>query len=125
MVNSRKKWIRYELEVRKKYIDVGFKQAKTSRFASRMTDDKWVDIVWVDPFLPQCKNYKSNFSVKQAIDLITWIKKEFKKWIPVIHCKITEKRKSVVIMDEKDFFILLWAVFDELKYLWQHKDLDL
>ena len=107
MVNAKKKWNRYELEVMHKYKQAWFENAKTSRFASRITDDKWVDIVEVDPFLPQCKNYKSNFSVKQAIELIKWIKKEFKNGFPVIHCRITEKRKSVVVLDEQDFFNLL------------------
>jgi len=107
MVNARKKGIRYELEVVKKYKEVGFENAKTSRFASKMTDDKWVDIMEVWEYLPQCKNYKSNFSIKQAIDLLKWIKKEFKNWVPLIHVRITEKRKSVVVLDEQDFFNLL------------------
>ena len=107
MVNARKKGIRYELEVVKRYKEIWYENAKTSRFASKMTDDKWVDIMEVDPYLPQCKNYKSNFSVKQAIDLIKRIKKEFKNWVPLIHVRITEKRKSVVVLDEQDFFNLL------------------
>ena len=107
MVNAKKKWNRYELEVVHKYKQVWFENAKTARYANRIIDDKWVDIVEVDPFLPQCKNYKSNFSVKQTIELIKWIKKEFKNGCPIIHCRITEKRKSVVILDEKDFFNLL------------------
>jgi len=41
MVNARKKWIRYELEVVKKYKEIWYENAKTSRFASKMTDDKW------------------------------------------------------------------------------------
>jgi len=114
MVNSRRKGIRYELEVMHKYKQAWFKNAKTSRFASRITDDKWVDIVEVDPFLPQCKNYKSNFSVKQAIELLKRIKKQFKQWVPLVHCRLTEKRKSVVIIDENDFFTLLWKL-NEIK----------
>ena len=112
MVNARKKWIRYELELVKKYKEAGFKDAKTSRFASKMVDDLWVDIIEVWGFLPQAKNYKRNFGVWQTIDLIKWIKKKFKKWVPVIHIRLTEKRKAVVVLEQDDYFNLLKKLND-------------
>lgn len=107
MVNARTKWHNYERDVRKKYIEAWWEDCVTSRYASKLTDDKWVDLINTEPFLPQCKNYSKNFSIWQAIDLIRWIKKNFHDWIPVIHIKLTSKRKSVVVINEDDFFKLI------------------
>lgn len=122
MVNARKKGIRYELETIKKYKKVGYLEAKSSRLASKLTDDKGVDIVEVWNYLPQCKNYQKNYSVGQTMELIKGIRKNFKEWIPIIHVKLTEKRRAVVITEENIFFELLDQIQQEKKKADKYKN---
>lgn len=49
---------RYELECRKLFRDLGFKECETSRYASRKLDDAKVDLTDTGPFNVQCKHYE-------------------------------------------------------------------
>ena len=99
MINSKKKWNRYELDVRKKYIEVWFKDCQTSRYANRKRDDEKVDLVETWPFNVQCKSYK-NLSVGQVIQVLKQMPKDGN--INIVHTKITWKW-ACVILSEKDW----------------------
>jgi len=103
MVNSKKKWNKYELDVRKKYNDIWFK-SETSRYANRKRDDEKVDLVWTWKLNVQCKHYKT-FSVSKAIWTIKEMPEEKDK-INIAHIKITNKW-AVVIISEDDWIKLV------------------
>ena len=50
----------FEREIVKLYKEIGFKEAVTCRYASRMMDDLKVDICQVDPLYNQCKDTQKN-----------------------------------------------------------------
>ena len=98
MINSKKKWNKYELDVRKMYIWLWY-DVETSRFANRKRDNEKVDLIWTWYINVQCKHYK-NLSVWNIINILKEMPKEKDK-LNIIHAKITWKW-SVVIMNEKD-----------------------
>ena len=103
MLNSKKKWNRYELDVRKMYKELWF-NTETSRYANRKRDDEKVDLVNTWIFNVQCKHYK-NLSVWKVIDVLKEMPEEYDK-INIVHSKITHKW-SCVIIDEKDWINLV------------------
>ena len=58
MTNARKKGHSFELVIRDKLRELGFKGCQTSRYASRMADDAKVDVVGCEPLLPQIKAWE-------------------------------------------------------------------
>ena len=122
---SRDKGLRYEHELLSKYRPI-FPNILTSRNASKYTDYLWVDFVNTNSkndkikLLIQAKNYK-NYSSSQMIENIKTIEKNFKEevkkddggdgnwgwFIPVIHCKNTNKRRNIVVIREEDFLGLI------------------
>lgn len=54
-INSRKKGHGFELEIVKRFKEVGFDEAMTTRLGSKLLDDQKIDIMNVGRFNPQCK----------------------------------------------------------------------
>jgi hypothetical protein len=116
---NRNKGNSYERLVAKKFREVGFEFAKTSRQASRLLDDSKVDIAFV-PFLPQCKkgyvkglNYTSILQeMKEAIKKNFPPDDKVHTYPPIIfHSKGRKEDEQLLIMQEKDF----WELIKQLK----------
>jgi len=102
MINSKKKWNKYELDVRKMYKSLGY-NTETSRYANRKKDDEKVDLVNTWFVNVQCKHYK-NLSVWKVVEVLKEMPRDEK--LNIVHAKITNKW-SVVILNEKDWIHLL------------------
>jgi hypothetical protein len=117
--NNRRKGGNLERRVAKKFRDLGYEFAKTSRQASRLLDDSKVDIAFV-PFLVQCKKgYTKGLNYS---NIITETKELIKKNFPpdekvhnypciIIHDKGAKSEDKLVVMEETSF----WDLIDKNK----------
>lgn len=113
--NNRRKGHFLETSTAKKYRDIGFTFAKTSRQASRLLDDSKVDIAFV-PYNTQCKKgYKKGLNYT---NIILEMKECLKKNFPpddivhtypcvIIHDKDRKKEDKLVIIEEDTWWNLL------------------
>jgi len=97
-INARKKGHAYELQVRDKFIDIGFTDCQTSRYASREMDDKKIDLCGTGEFQVQCKAVENLGPPHNVIA-------EMPKGMNILFHKINRKG-SVVSMSEETFFKL-------------------
>jgi hypothetical protein len=112
---NRNKGNSYERLIAKKFRELGFEFAKTSRQASRLLDDSKVDIAFV-PYLPQCKKgYPKGLNYT---NIIKEIKESIKKNFPpddkvhglpclIFHDKGRTSEDKLVIMEEDSFWKLI------------------
>lgn len=55
-INSRKKGHKFELDIRKWFVKLGWSKCVTSRYASKYEDDvNKTDLLFTEPFRVQCK----------------------------------------------------------------------
>ncbi len=99
---NRRKGHAYERELVKKFKELGWEEAVTSRYASKMMDDMKVDLVNTEPFYVQAKCTKRAPNVRKILEempdtsnynVITW--------------KVPKDNDQYVMMELKDFFELL------------------
>ncbi len=98
----------YERDVIKKLKEIGYSDAVSSRYASRITDDAGIDIMGTDDIAIQCKN------TARGIDYCTILEGMNTDKHKVILHKRTEKkgsrfckRREVAILDIDLFYELL------------------
>ena len=105
---SRRKGHAYERELVKKFKELGWEDAVTSRYASKMMDDMKVDLVNTEPFYVQCKCTKRAPNIRQILqdmpdtsnyNVITW--------------KVPRDNDQYVMMNLEDFFELLTMMTKE------------
>lgn len=98
--NSRAVGNAYERQIRLEFIELGWKDCKTSRYASREHDDQKVDLVHTEPFNVQIKRWSSAPAYQTVLSEMpnTGIN-------IIIHKK--PNKGEVVVMSKKDFFMLL------------------
>lgn len=112
---NRRKGTDLERRVAKKFRDIGYEFAKTSRQASRLLDDSKVDIAFV-PYLVQCK--KGYTKGLNYTNIITETKELIKKNFPpdekvhnypciIIHDKGAKSEDKLVVMEEITFWDLV------------------
>jgi len=113
MINSRKKWCVYELDILHKYKKY-YPDVLTSRNWWKYYDDLWIDLLNTPPFNVQCKNVQ-NFSMSKAFGTLSYMEKNI-KWksslennYNIIHTHIKSKW-DVVILSQDDFFEILWIL---------------
>lgn len=110
--NNRRKGHVLERRVAKKFRDIGYGFAKTSRQASRLLDDSKVDIAYV-PYLVQCKKgYPKGINYT---NILLETKEAIQKNFPpeeqvhnypciIIHDKGSKKEEKLVVMEETTFW---------------------
>lgn len=67
MINRRRVGGDYERQIRLEFIELGWADCQTSRYASREMDDANVDLVNIPPFNVQCKRWKSAPSYHEVL----------------------------------------------------------
>lgn len=104
-----------ERRIAKKFRDIGYEFAKTSRQASRLLDDSKVDIAYV-PYLVQCKKgYNKGLNYTS---ILLEIKEAVKKNFPpdekvhgypivIIHDKGSKTEEKLVVIEESTFWKLI------------------
>ena len=104
-----------ERRIAKKFRDIGYEFAKTSRQASRLLDDSKVDIAYV-PYLVQCKKgYNKGLNYTS---ILLEIKEAVKKNFPpdekvhnypivIIHDKGAKSEEKLVVIEESTFWKLI------------------
>lgn len=118
---SRDKGHRKERELAKVFRDIGFKDCKTSRQASRLLDDSKVDL-WGIPFNVQVKSgYQRGINYSKLFEEITEKLKEnfptndLQIFYPkmIIHSKGRKENEKFVIMQQNEFFKLIEKLNDK------------
>lgn len=99
-MNSRAKGNQYELKITKKFNDLGWTEACSSRSESKRLDDAGVDICYTPPFNVQCKAVENLGSAHNTLARMP------KKGINVVFHK-KNRQGTVVSMSEEDFFTLI------------------
>lgn len=99
-----------EREVAKDFVQMGFQNCKTSRYASREKDDQKVDLCYTEPFNIQCKrtNQAPNFqellsSMPQSNGYNIVIHRRPKR-------KGTKGAGDVAVMDKRTFYAMLYTL---------------
>jgi Holliday junction resolvase len=99
---NRRKGHAYERELVKRFKELGWDEAVTSRYASKMMDDMKVDLVNTEPFYVQAKCTKRAPNIRKILEempdtsnynVITW--------------KVPKDNDQYVMMNLDDFFELL------------------
>ena len=98
--NSRAVGNAYERQIRLEFIELGWKNCQTSRYASKETDDNKVDLVHTEPFNVQIKRWSSAPAYQKVLSEMP------KTGINIIIHK-KPNRGEVVVMDKKSFYYLI------------------
>ena len=106
-MKSRRKGHDYERQIRREYRELGRANCETSRFASKMMDDRKIDLVNTKPFAVQCKSLINNPSYHKIIDEMRPNKPQYKL---IFHKRATND--EYVIMKKNDFYELLEMLID-------------
>jgi len=96
---ARAKGHRYERQLRKEFIELGFTECQTTRFASKMLDDAKVDLWGTDPLYVQAKNVERNFDPQAILESMPKTKTHHN-----IVIRKKKKFKDVVCMDKSTFY---------------------
>jgi hypothetical protein len=99
--NSRAIGHQYERQVRLELIELGWENCKTSRYASRETDDSNVDFVHTEPFNIQCKRWVSAPSYHEVLKSMP----DDNNYNVIFHKR--PRKGEVVVMDKKTFYDLI------------------
>ncbi len=93
---NRTKGHNYEREVRKDFINLGFKNCVTSRYGSKMMDDKGIDLMYTGDFAVQCKAYARNPNYRKVLSEMQIRPTD----IPIIFHKVPRGREYCVLYKE-------------------------
>jgi len=99
---ARAKGHRFERQLRKEFVELGFTECQTSRFASKMLDSMKVDLCFTDPFYIQAKNVERNFDPQAILESMPKTKTHYN-----IVIRKKKKFKDVVCMDKSTFYEFL------------------
>ena len=99
--NSRAVGHTYERNLRLEFIDLGWDQCQTSRYASKETDDACVDFVHTEPFNIQAKRWKSAPSYQDVLNAMP----QNGNYNVIIHKR--PNRGEVVVMSKDDFYEII------------------
>lgn len=111
---NRRKGHAYERFLAQKFRDMGYKFCKTTRAASRILDSCQVDLAFI-PYNVQAKKVKANINYTEIFDSMESNLKlnfppnaeEHTKPLMIFHSRGKTDNERLVIMKEKDVFILL------------------
>jgi len=96
--NSRAVGNTYERQIRKEFIDLGYDNCQTTRYASKEKDNKGLDLVNVGIFNIQIKRWKSAPSYQDILKSMP----QDGNWNIIIHKK--PNKGEVAVMDKKTFY---------------------
>ena len=99
---NRRKGHDYERQIRREYRELGWLNCETSRYASKMMDDRKIDLVNTKPFAIQCKSLINNPSYHKIFKEMQSDRDDYKV--------IYHKRKNdgeYIIMQKNDFHELV------------------
>lgn len=99
--NSRAVGHTYERQLRLEFIELGWADCQTSRYASRETDDANVDFVNTKPFNFQAKRWKSAPSYHDVLVSMP----QDSNYNVIIHKR--PHKGEVVVLSKEDFFELI------------------
>lgn len=99
--NSRSVGHTYERSLRKEFIELGWEDCQTSRYASKATDDLMVDFVNTKPFNIQAKRWKSAPSYHEILKQMP----QDSNYNVIIHKR--PNKGEVVVMSKEDFYELI------------------
>lgn len=106
---ARQRGHQFERDTAKRWRKL-FPEAMTSRAGNRAMDALGVDIINVEPFMPQCKRGRKYVNPNKIEEVQV-------DGVPLLHTRGDEK-ETIVCLYEKDFFKLLEAIGkDELTQL--------
>lgn len=103
---SRRKGHDYERQIRKEFIELGYDECQTSRYASKETDDKGIDLVGTDPWAVQCKCYAKSPNYKKVLSDMQTEPTQMK----LLFHKVPKVNDEYVIMEKADFMEILQAL---------------
>lgn len=101
-MNARAKGHKYELDVVKKFKELGWEGACSSRSESKNTDDKGIDLCYTDPFQIQAKAWESAPSYHKVLSKMPELNG---KYNVLFHKR--NRQGTLVVMKEETFFELL------------------
>lgn len=99
--NSRAVGHTYERIIRKDFIDLGYPNCQTSRYASKEKDDQLVDLCGVDPWNVQIKRWTHAPSYQDVLKAMP----QDSNYNIIIHKK--PNKGEVVVMDKYTFYSLV------------------
>ena len=99
--NSRSVGHTYERSLRLEFIDLGWDNCQTSRYASKETDDSCVDFVHTEPFQIQAKRWKSAPSYHEVLKSMP----KGSNYNVIIHKR--PNKGEVVVMSKSDFYEII------------------
>jgi Holliday junction resolvase len=101
MGNNRRKGHNYERELRKEFVELGFTECVTSRFGSKMMDDRGIDLINTGIIKVQAKS-TINLNSRKVLDKMQVEKTD----IPVVFHKLPRGNQYCTLYKE-DFMELL------------------
>tara|TARA_R100000773_G_scaffold44079_2_gene43984 strand:+ start:361 stop:708 length:348 start_codon:yes stop_codon:yes gene_type:complete len=101
-MRSRRKGHDFERQIRKEYKDLGWNKCETSRYASRLIDDRKIDLVNTKPFAIQCKSTINNPSYHK---IFKEMQADIDDYKLIYHKK--KNKGEYVIIEKNDFHELL------------------
>ena len=99
---NRRKGHDYERKIRLNFRELGWSRCETSRYASKMMDDRKIDLINTKPFAVQCKASINNPSYHKIFKDMEADKDDYKV---IYHKRMTDN--EYVIIQKKDFHELL------------------
>jgi hypothetical protein len=93
---NRRKGHDFERKIRIDYRNLGWTKCETSRYASKMMDDRKIDLVFTKPFAIQCKSSINNPSYHKIFKQMESDKEDYK----VIYHKRKNDNEYVIIQKE-------------------------
>lgn len=99
--NSRAVGHTYERQIRKEFIELGYPNCQTSRYASKMMDDQLVDLCGVDPWNVQIKRWIHAPSYQEVLKAMP----QDNNYNIIIHKK--PNKGEVVVMDKESFYEII------------------
>tara|TARA_Y100000114_G_C11738666_1_gene317715 strand:+ start:601 stop:945 length:345 start_codon:yes stop_codon:yes gene_type:complete len=101
MGNNRRKGHNYERELRKEFIELGFDKCVTSRFGSKMMDDRGIDLLNTGIIKVQAKSTQ-NLNSRKVLDDMQVEKTD----VPVVFHKVL-RGKQYCTLYKDDFMEIL------------------
>ena len=99
---NRRKGHDFERKIRQDFKSLGWSDCETSRYASKMMDDRKIDLVNTKPFAVQCKASINNPSYHKIFKDMQSDAEDYKV---IYHKRMNDN--EYVIMQKKDFHELL------------------
>lgn len=107
---SRNKGHNYEREIRKEFVELGFKKCVTSRYGSKMLDDKGIDLMNTGVFAVQCKAYARNPNYRKVFDKMDYEDTD----IPIIFHKAPGNKQYCILKKEDLMEILEMLIGNDI-----------